>query len=68
MIIYLIQSEASTVLNDIIDSKIYTKEGQKTVELSVEDFSDLRLSLQKIATDEGLKRLNNYIKAQYIDP
>lgn len=68
MIIHTIQSSAQTVFKGIIDPKMYFKTDQKTVELSVEEFTTIRLLLGRLSSNEGFKELNGWISDGYINP
>lgn len=68
MIIYTVQSTASQVLNEVIKPKMYTKDGQTTVELTVEEFTKIRVALARLSSDEGFGEMNGWIKEKHIEP
>jgi len=68
MILHTVQSTASQILNDIIKPKMYTKEGQTTVELTVEDFTKIRVAFARLSSEEGFCEMNTWIKEKYIEP
>lgn len=68
MILHTVQSTASRILNDVVKPKMYTKEGQTTVELTVEEFAKIRVCLAQLSTDEGFCQMNGWIKEKYIEP
>lgn len=67
MILNLVQSSASKILNEIIESKTLKKD-QTTVELTVEEFTKLRVILASLSSDEGFCEMNSWIKEKYIVP
>lgn len=68
MILHTVQSTASNVFEDIIRPKMYIKDGQETVELTIEEFKGIRNTLMKLSSNEGFAQMNSYIKSQYIEP
>lgn len=68
MILHTVQSTASQILNDVIKPKMYTKEGQTTVELTVEEFTKIRVALSQLSSEEGFGQMNGWIKEKYIEP
>ncbi len=68
MILHAVHSTASRVLEDIIKTKIYTKEGQTTVEFSVEEFNKILLAFTHLSSEEGFSQMNTWIKEQCIEP
>ena len=68
MIIHTVQSSAQTVYDNIISPKMYFKSDQKTVELSVEEFTTIRLLLGRLSSNDGFKELNSWISDSYIKP
>lgn len=68
MILHIVQSTASQILNDVVKPKMYTKEGQTTVELTIEEFAKIRVALAQLSTDDGFCQMNSWIKEKYIDP
>ncbi len=67
MILHLVQSESRSVLKEVIEPKMFMEEGQKTVEISAEEFTKLRLILARLS-EKNFEELNSYIKESYIDP
>lgn len=68
MIIYLMQKTAENVLKSVIQPHMYIKDGQTTVELTVDDFTELRVALVRLASDAGLREINSYIESSYLTP
>lgn len=68
MILHIVQSTASQILNDVVKPKIYTKEGQTTVELTLEEFAKIRVCLAQLSSEEGFSQMNAWIKEKYIEP
>ena len=68
MILYMVQLTAQEVLNKVVKPKMYTKSDQTTVELTVEEFAQIRVALAKLSSDEGFKEMNLHIEHQYIKP
>lgn len=68
MILHTVQSTASQILNNVVKPKMYTKDGQTTVELTVEEFVKIRVALAQLSTDEGFCQMNAWIKEKYIEP
>ena len=68
MILFEVQLSAQDVLSNIIAPKVYMKSDQETVELTVEEFTKLRLLLARLSSDKGLLELNSHMKEKYIEP
>lgn len=68
MVINCIQSSAMDTIKKVIEPKMYMDKDQKTVELTVEEFTQIRLTLAHIASDEGLEKLNGWISEKYLNP
>ena len=67
VVLHIIQSTASEILNEVV-TPMFTKEGQKTVELTVEEFTKIRVVLAKLSSDEGFSQMNTWIKEKYLEP
>lgn len=68
MIIYTVQMTANKILNDIIKPKMYTKTGQTTVELTVDEFTEIRVAFAKLANDDGFEELTPWLTEKYLNP
>jgi len=68
MIIRVAQGNAMQIFNEFISPKMYTKDSQKTVEFTVEEFAKLRVEIVKLMNDEGFAKMNDWINLKYIEP
>lgn len=68
MVLSCIQSTAMDAIKMVIEPKMYMDKDQKTVDLTVEEFTKIRLVLAHIASDEGLAKLNGWLSEKYLNP
>jgi hypothetical protein len=66
MILYYICSDASKLLNEVIKPKMWLKDNQKTVELTTDEFNQIRQFISRL-DQKGLKELGNGHVEKYID-
>jgi len=68
MILHIIHDAVKGVIKDVICPKMYFEKDQKTVELTTDEFTEIRMLLEKLSKEEGLCGLNDWIKENYITP
>lgn len=51
MILHDIQTEARNIRKKMIEDRMFTKDNQKIVEFTVDEFTELRLFLSRLSTD-----------------
>lgn len=68
MIIHLINDKAKTTYKKVVESKSYIKEGQENVEFTIDEFNQIKDTLQQIMNKDGMCKINSWIKEQYILP
>jgi len=66
-ILYNIQNEAGMALKKVIEPKMFFKDGQETVELTAEEFTQIRLVLARISLNDGLKELGHGLVERYLN-
>ena len=68
IILHAVQLTASQILNNVVNPKMHIKEGQKKVELTVEEFAKIHVCLTQISSEEGFCQMNAWIQQKYIEP
>jgi hypothetical protein len=68
MIIHTIQNAAMGILKKIIEPKMFFENDQKVVELTTDEFTELRVLLARLSSDEGFEQLNGWIAKNYLAP
>ena len=67
MILNHIQNACGLVLSQIIKPKMFFKEGQETVKLTADEFTQIRVLLARISLNDYMKEIGSGMVKEYLN-